>query len=408
MKGNYEERFLKEQREKEKEIKIFNENLKNSNFLLNDSIYVFRNIFQIRLKLKQLPIKYLDNVLFITEYFKTERETINFKKIKPEILNNELFLLNAIKNNPELFFLISEENKKIFKDMAILADKEYLKYLNKEDYDNPEIIKKVSLNFKSFNKSLMCISQDILKKLLSSNYAKEVEKAILELTKEQCQYFKVTLNNYLEENKKEKGLYWFENVLVKNPYLYTVLDKDKYKDSESKKIILSIVSKYNDLFMELPEEWKNDLGVITTLLYDKSAINAYQSYTNCHRYVIDASLILNEYDSPENFLANEFHNFTDENLKHIRKIYPYLTQEWRNQSLIIKSLFKEKDEFEIDIEYCKKIPNSELSELLINQLKNFKIKSLSNVGATLEKVVMYYFMKEGLEYRDIKEKKLKI
>ena len=80
----------------EKAIKEFNETLKNSPQLLNDELYLFKNIYNIRLKLKQLPSQHLDNILLITEYFKAPRENMNFKYIKPEILNNPLFLSYAM------------------------------------------------------------------------------------------------------------------------------------------------------------------------------------------------------------------------------------------------------------------------------------------------------------------------
>lgn len=399
-------REVKEQREKEKAIKEFNEELKNSPALLNNALYLVKNMFKVRLKLKQLPEKYKDNLLLITEYFKTERESINFKYIKPEILNNELFLSFAMKYNPELYFLISEDNKNIFKETAIANDKDYLKYLSKEDYDKPEIIKKVALNFKNFNESLSCISEEILKKLLNSEYIQHVEKDILRLDKQQCNYLKEALTAYIKENGN-KGEYWFQSTLNSNPYLYTILDKEDYKDNKNKEFLLSLTSKYNNLFVYLPEEWKNDIEVIAKIITTQSTKQSYyyNHGTDFHNKVQDISIILNQYDSPEKFITEKLNDTT---MLSIRKIYPHLTENWRKQPLIIKSLFKGRDDFEIDLDYCRSIPNKDLAENLVIQMKALKERKLSEIGDTLEKLVLYQFLQENLSNKNTKEKKLKI
>lgn len=399
---NYE----KEYRQKEKEIKEFNENLKKSE-LLNDELYVYENMSKIRLNLKQMPNKYLDNVLLMTEFFKSKRDIKNFKYIKEEILTNKLFLNNAINNNPEIYFIMKEEHKKIFKRKIISKEKEYLKYLSKEDYENIETIKNVSLNLFEFNESLSCITGEMFEKLLNGNYAEYVEKNILQLNLNQCKYLKENLRNYLEERKVKKSKVWFNTILNKNPYLYTVLNKEDYKDEENKEFIISLTGKYHDLFPHLPEDWRNDLEIITKIISDKSETAYY--YQNhgmkYHPNVKDVALILNEYQFPEKFLEESFNNMS---MVFLRKIYIYLTEEWRKQPLIIKSLFKERDDFEIDLEYCRKIPDVELAENLVIQLKSFKVKRLSEIGETLEKVVSYHYMKEKLTNKNIKEKKVKI
>lgn len=399
-------RETKEEREKEKEIKEFNEMLKNNPSLLEDELYIFQNMFRLRLKLKQLPSKHLDNILLITEYFKTKRDTVNFKYIKPDILNNRIFLNKAICENPEIYFIISSENQKTFKALAISRDKEYLKYLNKEDYENEEIVKKISFNFKGFYESLSCLTEENFNKIINGKYAEYVNRDLLSLKKEQCNYLKSVLVSYIEKNKIEKGIFWFRELLNKNPYLYTVLDKEKYKDEENKEFIISLVGKYHDLFPELPKEWKEDLSIVSKIIKDKSETERqYQRYgIKYHENVKNIPLILNEYGNPEKFLST----FNDINMVFIRNVYTDLTQEWRKQPLIIKSLFKQRDEFEISLEYCRSIPNSELAENLVAQVKNFKIRTLNQIGETLEKVVLYHYMKEQLEPKTIKETKLKI
>ena len=410
MKSRYEiaqAREEREEREKEKAIKEFNDNLKNNPQLLSDELYLFKNIYNIRLKLKQLPSQHLDNILLITEYFKAPRENMNFKYIKPGILNNPLFLSYAIPNNPELYFLISDENKIYFKETAIARDKEYLKYLSKEDFDNPEIIKKISFNFSYFQESLSCLSKESFNKIINGPYEEYVKRDLLKISIEQCQYLKQVLASYIEETKVEKGNCWFENLLNKNPYLYTILDKEKYKDEKSKELIISLTGKHHDLFPYLPKEWREDLGVVLTIATDQSVTShQYQNHgMNYQRNVKNVALILNDYKNPEKFLNEKFN---DTIMKDIRKIYPSLDIEWRKQPQIIKGLFKERDGFEIDLNYCRSIPNEELAENLVSQLKNFKYRELREIGETLEKVVSYHYMKENLVQKDMKEKKLKI
>lgn len=406
MKSHYEIQYERELRKKEKEIKIFNEELKSSEQLLNSEIYLFQNMSKIRLKLKQLPKIHLDNVLLITEFFKSKRDTINFKYIKPEILNNQIFLSLAIKDNPEIYFLMSEENKKIFKNIVIKNDKEYLKYLNKEDYNSPEIKKDIALHLMKFNESLSCIPDDVLKNLSEGEYSKNLEDNILRLNKEQCGYLKVVLNKYMEE-KKRNGKSEFNTILNKNPYLYIVLDKELYKDEESKKLIIGLTGKYHDLFPYLPKEWKKDTEIISKIINDKSETEFYYQYhgMSYHNNVKDVAIILNEYDMPEKFIKE---NYNEKNMKFIRNVYEYLTESWREQEIIIKSLFKERDNFEIDINYCRSIPNTELSEKLVEQLKTVKVRDLENVGDMLEKIVTYHYLKEKLIPKNTMEKKLKI
>jgi hypothetical protein len=402
MKNHLETKQTKEQKLKEKEIKEFNKKLKNNSKLLEDELYLFQNMCNLRLKLNQLPQKHLDNVLLMTEYFKIKRENINFKYINPKILNNRIFLNYAISENPEIYFLISEENKKIFKNLAISKDKEYLKYLTKEDFDNNEILKQVSFNLKSFNRSLSCITEDIFNKIITGKYGEYAFTEVLKLNKEQCNYLKTTLMSYIEKNKEIKGEFWFRDLLNKNPYFYTILDRNKYKDDSNKEFLISLVGKYHDLFPYLPEEWKEDLSIISKILKNKSETESTNKDYN--KKLKNITLILNEYKKPEKFLET----FKDINMIFIRKIYPQLTKKWREQPLIIKSLFKERDDFEVTIDYCRSIPHKELAENLVEQLKNFKSRKLRNIGETMEKVVSYYYMKDNLQIKQIKEKKIKI
>lgn len=406
MKNSREIQQAREERIKEKEIKEFNENLKNSPHLLNNELFLFQNMYRLRLKLKQIPPHHLNNVLLMTEYFKTERESVNFKYIQAEILNNRIFLNYAIAGNPELYFLISSENQIIFKSLAISRDREYLKYLNKEDYDNPEVIKKISFNLKGFNESLSCITEENFNKLLSGQYVEYFYRDLLKLKKEQCQYMKNTLESYIEKKKEEKGIFWFKELLNKNPYLYSILNKEKYKDEESKKFLISLTGKYHDLFPELPKEWKEDISIVSAIINDKSETESRYQYHGMkyHENVKNVPLILNEYGKPEKFLAT----FNDINMTYLRNIYPQLTLEWRQQDTIIKSLFKARDKFEVTLDYCKSIPNESLAENLVAQVKNFKMRTLEEIGETLEKVISYHYMKENLEIKNQKEKKLKI
>lgn len=406
MKTRQEIADAKEAREKEKAIKEFNEQLKSNQKLLNNEFFLFQNIYNIRLKLKLFPSQHLDNILLMTEYFKSERESVNFKYIKPNILNNPLFLSFAIPNNPELYFLISEENKTIFKATAIKRDKEYLKYLNKEDFDNPELIKNISFNFSRFNESLSCLTKESFEKIINGKYEEYAQRDLLKISIEQCQYLKSVLEPYIEENKIKKGKYWFNNLLNKNPYLYTILKQENYKDEENKELLISLTGKHHDLFPYLPKEWREDLSIVLTIATDKSVTSyQYQNHgMNYQNNVKNVALILNDYKNPEEFLKE---NFKD-TLNNIRNIYPELNLEWRKQPQIIKSLFKERDGFEIDINYCRSIPNEELAENLVNQVKSLKSKRLEDIGENLEKIVAYHYMKESLVNKDIKEKKLKI
>lgn len=397
----------REQREKLREIKVFNENLKNNPTLLNDELYLCQNMSQLTLKLKQLPEKHLDNVLLITDYFKTKRESVNFKYIKPEILNNRIFLGYAIQSNPELYFVINQDNQKTFKSVAISNDNEYLKYLEKEDYDNPEILKKIAFNFKTFHESLSCLNEDNFNKIVNSKHGEYAERDLLKINVEQCQFLKNALEPYLEKNKVTKGDYWFEDVLHKNPYFYTVLDQDKYKDKKSKELIINITGKHHDLFSYLPKEWKEDIEIVTRVIYDDSQTETrYQnSGMKYQPNVKNISLILNEYGQVDKFIKEKLN---DNNMKFIRKAYPYLTEEWRKEERIIRSLFTERDSFEVDLNYCRSIPYEDLAEKLSTQVKNYKVRTLEQIGDTLEKVVLYHFMNKNMAEKNVKEKKLKI
>lgn len=408
--GSYEAQIREEarkQREKSKEIKLFNENLKNNQDLLNDELYLAQNMSQITLKLKQLPEQHLNNVLLMTEYFKSERESMNFKYIKPEILHNRIFLNYALMNNPELYFMTNKNNQKIFKNLAISRDKEYLKYLEKEDYDNAAILKKIVFNFQSFRDSLSCLTEDSFHKIINSEHSEYAIKDLLKMDVEQCSYFKNVLASYLENNKLSKGEYWFEDMLNKNPYLYTVLDKEKYKDNKSKELIVKITGKNHDLFSYLPKEWKEDIEIVTRVIYDNSETETrYQYYgMKYQNNVKNIALILNEYGQVDKFIQEKLN---DNNMKFIRKIYPYLTEEWRKEEKIIRSLFKERDSFDIDLNYCRNIPYEDLAENLVTQIKNYKVRTLEQIGDVLEKVVLYHFMSKNLKDKNVTEKKLKI
>lgn len=165
MSSGYEKRLAQEERAKEREIKNFNENLKTSS-KLDDELFLFENMHQIRLKLKQLPVKHYSNILLMKEYFLYNRDIMNYKLIPKEILNNKLFLKTSIKQNPELYFIINDENKVIFKSLAINSDSEYLKYFTKEDFEKKENIHKVSFDMDRFNESLSCFNSETLKKYI--------------------------------------------------------------------------------------------------------------------------------------------------------------------------------------------------------------------------------------------------
>lgn len=400
-------REQREARDKEREIKKFNESLKNSTDLLDDELYLFSNMHKIRLKLKQFPSKHLDNILLMTEYFKNNRDFVNYKHINPEILNNPLFLAQTVTSNPDLYFMISDKNKDTFKWKAIASENEYLKYLSNDDYDNPEVLKKISHRFNYFNESLACVSLENFNKLLNSTESKYFIDSLLSLKLNQCQYLKEPLRAYLEE-RREKNSFWFNDRLNKNPYLYTVLDKEKYKDEESKKLILSLAGKYHDLFSYLPSQWKSDLEIISKVITDNTDIkfNYLRHGNKYHEMVKDVALILNEYKNPKEFIKEKLYD--NHVMTHLRKIYPELSLEWRSQEPIIKNLFKERDDFEIDLEYCKSIPEPTLSEKLVEHLKSSKQRTLEHIGANLESVVNHHYLGEKLGAKEGSDKKLKI
>lgn len=400
-------REQREAKEKEREIKQFNETLKNSPNLLNDELYLFQNMSKCRLKLKQLPNKHLDNILLMTKYYQSTRDTVNYKYIKKDILNNPLFLNQTISSNPDLYFFISDENKTIFKSLVLSSEKEYLKYLSNSDYDNLEILKSISNSFSYFNESLSCISIDNFKKVLANSHSHFVTDSLLTFSLLKCEYLKTPLNFYLEENKKEKGFNWLSNILNKNPYLYTVLNKEDYKDENSKNLLISLAGKYNDLFPYLPQDWKKDLEIVVQVIKDDSTVSSgYQRYgNNYHPNIRNPALVLNEYANSEDFIKEKLN---PEMMLHLRKVYPELTFEWKSKEEIIKGLFKEKDEFEISLDYCRSIPDANLAEKLSSHLKNFKIRTLEHVGADLESIVAHHFMNEKLTDKENKIKQLKI
>jgi hypothetical protein len=402
------DRYEREAREKQREIKKFNEDLKNRPDLLNDELYLFASMPSVRLKLKQLPGKHLDNLLLMTEYFKTNRDFVNYKHIKPEILNNPLFLVQTIGSNPDFYFIISDKNKATFKSAAISSENEYLKYLSNEDYDNPALVKKISNNFNYFHESLSCISVDNFKKLLKSPNGEHLQNGLLSLKLEQCQYLKEPLKAYIEESR-ERNSFWFTDALNKNPYFYTVLDKDKYKDEDSKKLIVSLAGKYHNLFPYLPTEWKTDLEIIAKVITDNTQISyKYMRYGNkYHEMVKDVSLVLNEYKSPEQFIQEKLYD--KEVMTHLRKAYPQLSLEWRSQEPIIKSLFKERDSLEIDLDYCRSIPDEKLAEKLVDYIKESKQKrTLEHIGAGLEATMNHHYLEEKLGPKEGNDKKPKI
>ena len=400
-------RDQREARDKEREIKQFNESLKNSPNLLIDELYLFSNMPKIRLKLKQFPSKHLDNILLMTEYFKNNREFVNYKHINLEILNNPLFLTQTVTSNPDLYFLMSDKNKDTFKWTAIASEREYLKYLSNDDYDNPAIIKKISHGFNYFNESLACVSTENFNKLINGSESKYLVASLLSLKLNQCQYLKEPLKAYLEE-KHEKDSFGFNAALNKNPYFYTVLDKEKYKDEESKKLILSLAGKYHDLFPYMPSKWKSDLEIISKVITDNTSINFnYLRHGNkYHEMVKDVALILNEYKNPKEFIKEKLYD--NHVMTHLRKIYPELSLEWRNQEPIIKNLFKERDDFEINLEYCKSIPDQTLSEKLVEHIKSSKQRTLEHIGANLESVVNHHYLGEKLGAKEGSDKKPKI
>lgn len=135
-------------------------------------------MYRLRLKWKDLPKRHLDNLLLMYQYFTTERDVVKFKYIKDDIINNHLFLNDDMKRNPEVYFFIWKKNQKIFKNIAIENDKEYLKYLDKEDYKNPEIARKISSELNRFGESLNCITEENLTTLLEGKYGEKIEKEL--------------------------------------------------------------------------------------------------------------------------------------------------------------------------------------------------------------------------------------
>ena len=406
MSSGYEKRLAQEERAKEREIKNFNENLKTSS-KLDDELFLFENMHQIRLKLKQLPVKHYSNILLMKEYFLYNRDIMNYKLIPKEILNNKLFLKTSIKQNPELYFIINDENKVIFKSLAINSDSEYLKYFTKEDFEKKENIHKVSFDMDRFNESLSCFNSETLKKYIEGQYSEYVWRSILKMKKERLIYLKDALREYMEENKEKKGEYWFKNVLEKNPYIYTILDKEKYKDETNKNFLIELTGKYHDLFIYLPEEWKKELDVIEKVINNKNnTSHEYQFYgNNYHNNVKDISIILNEYDNIQDFLNK---HQKDLNIKVIRNIYTSLNENWRKEEFLIRSLFKLRDDFDVNLDLCRSIPIETLSNNLVDFLKASKNKSIENIGDELEKIINHYYLSQKLEIKSTNEKKLKI
>lgn len=406
MSTGYEKRLAQEERAKEREIKNFNENLKTSS-KLDDELFLFENMHQIRLKLKQLPVKHYSNILLMREYFLYSRDVMNYKLIPKEILNNKLFLKTSIKQNPELYFIINDENKVIFKSLAINSDSEYLKYFTKEDFETKENIHKVSFDMDRFNESLSCFNSETLKKYIEGQYSEYVWRSILKMKKERLIYLKDALKDYMEECKEKRGEYWFKSVLEKNPYIYTILDKDKYKDETNKNFLIELTGKYHDLFSYLPEEWKKDLDVIEKVINNKNnTSHEYQFYgNNYHNNVKDISIVLNEYDNIQDFLNKHQKEL---NIKVIRNIYTSLNENWRKEEFLIRSLFKLRDDFDVNLDLCRSIPIETLSNNLVDFLKTSKNKSIENIGDELEKIVNHYYLSQKLEMKSTNEKKLKI
>lgn len=406
MSTGYEKRLAQEERAKEREIKNFNENLKTSS-KLDDELFLFENMHQIRLKLKQLPVKHYSNILLMREYFLYSRDVMNYKLIPKEILNNKLFLKTSIKQNPELYFIINDENKVIFKSLAINSDSEYLKYLNKEDFEKKENIHKVSFDMDRFNESLSCFNSETLKKYIEGEYSEYVWRSILKMKKERLIYLKDALKDYMEECKEKRGEYWFKSVLEKNPYIYTILDKDKYKDETNKNFLIELTGKYHDLFSYLPKEWKKELDVIEKVINNKNnTSHEYQFYgNNYHNNVKDISIVLNEYDNIQDFLNK---HQEDLNVKVIRNIYTSLNENWKKEEFLIRSLFKLRDDFDVSLDLCRSIPIETLSNNLVDFLKTSKSKSIENIGDELEKIVNHYYLSQKLEIKSTNEKKLKI
>lgn len=97
-------------------------------------------------------------------------------------------------------------------------------------------------------------------------------------------------------------------------------------------------------------------------------------------------------------------------MKDIRKIYPSLDIEWRKQPQIIKGLFKERDGFEIDLNYCRSIPNEELAEKFGKSIKKLQIQRIKRNRETLESSILsLYERKSNTKRHERKEiKNLKI
>lgn len=401
-----EKRIAQEERAKEREIKIFNENLKTSP-KLDDELFLYENMHQIRLKLKQIPTKHYLNILLMKEYFQYTREQTNYKLIPKEILNNKIFLRTAIIRNPELLFMVNEENKSLFKELAIKSDNEYLKYFNKEDFSIKENIHKVSFNMDRFNESLSCFNAETLKNYIDGQYAEYVWRSILKMSKERLFYLKDSLREYIESNKEKRGEYWFKDVLEKNPYIYSILDKDKYKSDKDKGFLIELTGKYHDIFPLLPKEWKEDLTVIEKVINNtnKTSSNFQFHGTNYHNNVKNISIILNEYPDIDNFLNKHKENLS---VKALRNIYTSLNENWKKQEFIVKSLFKLRDDYEVSLDFCRSIPIEPLSNNLVDYLKSCKMKRLENIGEDLEKIVNHYYLSQKLEIKATSEKKLKI
>ena len=312
-------------KEKEKKIKFFNESLKINKSLQDDELYMYLNLSDIRLGLNSLPEKYRNDILFLTEYFKTERNSNNYKLVKKEFLDNTIFVFNILDKNPEFLFFLNKENQKKFKLRAIEKDRDQLKYFEKEDFNDKDFKQKIITNFKNYNESHILLPTDLLE------YNKIWEQ-VKYLSKEQCIFLKKQLNEIIEKKCTYKHHWEMSALLAHNPYICAVIDFNKY--SYYKDDILKIIGNYKSLYKLLPEDWKNDLDVIKKVIATNENNKLRDVY---HRVELEDSFVLNEISAEYFFKEMEKSNIHF-NLVKIRNIFEELNEDWRSQPIIIKSL----------------------------------------------------------------------
>lgn len=236
-----------------------NDQIKKNPSLINNNLFIIKNIAYLDKKLEDFSTQLTNNELFLYNYFaKCEASKSDYKYITHSLLDNPIFIGVALEKNPDIYLLLKEEQKKdeYFKVLENYHSEKLLKYVSKEKLNDVDycykIIQKNIENYE-FTSDASKIEDRVLRTVFANikryNEDYEVLRYIKFLPKEKKE--DVEFNKYLLEDI-EINLF---------PYISSI-------HRENVELCKSVIAKKPHLFKNISNNLKNDKNFVETLLND--------------------------------------------------------------------------------------------------------------------------------------------